>query len=123
MIRSALAVLALAQPAWSCGAETGALPMTGPDGSPVIHAQLPRIILSQPFDVQLCGALDGAVSVDATMPAHQHGMNYEPVVKSLGDGSVEASGLVFHMPGLWRLEVAVRRGDAVQRYRLELTVP
>jgi len=44
----------------------------------------------------------GAVAVDAWMPAHKHGMNYKAEVKSYGGGRFYATGLMFHMPGLWQ---------------------
>lgn len=43
------------------------------------------------------------LKVDATMPAHQHGMNYAPTVTSEGGGRFRASGLLLHMPGRWEL--------------------
>jgi hypothetical protein len=41
------------------------------------------------------------LKVDATMPAHQHGMNYAPTIASEGAGLFRASGLLLHMPGRW----------------------
>ena len=41
--------------------------------------------------------------LDASMPAHQHGMNYRPSVTLEADGLIEASGLLFHMPGHWQV--------------------
>ena len=41
------------------------------------------------------------VKVDATMPAHRHGMNYAPTVTSEAGGRFRASGLLLHMPGRW----------------------
>lgn len=41
------------------------------------------------------------VKVDATMPAHQHGMNYAPTVTSESEGLFRANGLLLHMPGHW----------------------
>lgn len=48
--------------------------------------------------------LDG-LKVDALMPAHGHGMNYKASVESQRDGLVEASGMLFHMPGPWQISV------------------
>ncbi len=56
-----------------------------------------------------------AVSVDARMPAHGHGMNYRPGISALGDGRYRADGLMFHMPGRWELEFAVREGGRTER--------
>lgn len=59
------------------------------------------------LDIAVCAAPGVAVPtslrVDADMPAHRHGMNYKPTVQALGDGRFVAQGLMFHMPGRWRL--------------------
>lgn len=44
----------------------------------------------------------GGVKVDASMPDHRHGMNYQPRVVRSGENSYTASGLMFHMPGRWQ---------------------
>jgi hypothetical protein len=44
-----------------------------------------------------------AVRVDAVMPRHRHGMNYRARVSPTADGRYLAEGLLFHMPGHWRL--------------------
>jgi len=46
---------------------------------------------------------DAAIQVDADMPAHRHGMNYRATVSTLGPGVYRARGLMFHMPGRWRV--------------------
>lgn len=63
-----------------------------------------------------------ALKVDATMPAHRHGMNYQPsVVKK--EGAYHVSGLVFHMPGSWQfgfdVDTAVGRERVVSSYQLD----
>jgi YtkA-like len=66
------------------------------------------------IDVAICAASGAGVKtdakptnvrVDADMPAHKHGMNYTPVVAESGEGSFTAEGLMFHMPGVWRVTV------------------
>lgn len=52
-----------------------------------------------------------AVRVDATMPAHGHGMNYRVDVVPRGSSRFEARGLMFHMPGRWELVFEVCGGD------------
>ncbi|TRZ91298.1 MAG: hypothetical protein D4R84_14490 [Rhodocyclaceae bacterium] len=44
-----------------------------------------------------------AFKVDASMPDHKHGMNYQPSVVRKGDNAYTANGLMFHMPGRWQL--------------------
>ncbi len=51
------------------------------------------------------------VRVDARMPEHQHGMNYQPGVTALGNGRYRAEGLMFHMPGRWELTFELRNGS------------
>jgi hypothetical protein len=76
------------------------------------------------LDIAVCppaGAPAPAVlKVDADMPAHKHGMNYRPSVKALGNGRYTADGLMFHMPGRWRLLFSVGDGAPITR---ELTIP
>jgi hypothetical protein len=69
--------------------------------------------------VQLCegSAASRAVlkKVDATMPEHRHGMNYQPRISSLGDGRFRVEGLMFHMSGRWQIEFEVLHGKDVLR--------
>lgn len=51
--------------------------------------------------------MDATVSVDATMPAHGHGMNTNPSTVSNGDGTYAATGLLFHMEGWWEIAVTI----------------
>lgn len=46
---------------------------------------------------------DAAIQVDADMPAHRHGMNYRATVSMVSAGVYRAEGLMFHMPGRWRV--------------------
>jgi hypothetical protein len=59
------------------------------------------------LDIVVCprdsASLPQALRVDADMPAHRHGMNYRPTVRTLGEGRYRADGLLFHMAGRWRL--------------------
>lgn len=82
------------------------------------------------LEVQACAAgADGALpgpgelAVDATMPAHRHGMNYRPRVLSLGPGRWRVEGLMFHMPGLWRLSFELGSGSATRRLAHDIQVP
>jgi hypothetical protein len=53
--------------------------------------------------------------IDATMPAHRHGMNYRAAVTVRGDGRFLAEGLMFHMPGRWQLVFDVETAAGVDR--------
>ena len=41
------------------------------------------------------------VKLDAHMPEHKHGMNYQPSLTALGAGRYRSEGWLFHMPGRW----------------------
>jgi hypothetical protein len=49
--------------------------------------------------------------VDAQMPAHRHGMNFQPKIAAAGANMFRAEGMMFHMPGKWQL-VFERRAAA-----------
>ena len=58
---------------------------------------------------------DVALTVDASMPEHQHGMNRRPVVRVLEGGGFRVDFLMFHMPGRWELYFDVTRGAITER--------
>jgi hypothetical protein len=51
------------------------------------------------------------VSVNATMPVHQHGMNTRPRVEDLGKGRFVVRGMLFHMSGVWEIVLDVAKGS------------
>jgi hypothetical protein len=69
--------------------------------------------------LQLCPdvgkPLPDVLVVDADMPLHRHGMNYRATVKHLGQGRYRADGLMFHMPGRWRVLFDLRVGSSTVR--------
>jgi hypothetical protein len=78
--------------------------------APALYVATDEIPLAQPFSILVTICSDAAVKdlrVDAVMPAHQHGLNYTPKVTALGDGVFQVEGILFHMPGLWELQVDV----------------
>jgi hypothetical protein len=58
-------------------------------------------------------ALDDGLllTVDATMPAHGHGMNTTPSITSSTNGVFSVSGMNLHMPGTWRMTVEVAKSE------------
>jgi hypothetical protein len=80
------------------------------------------------LDIEVCApagaAAPGLLRVDADMPAHRHGMNYRSSLRTLAPGRYVAEGLMWHMPGRWRLifELAAPPGQPVQRITHELTL-
>jgi hypothetical protein len=63
------------------------------------------------------GARLTTMKIDATMPAHRHGMNYLPTVAAEGGGRFLARGLLFHMPGRWELAFDLATDDARETLR------
>lgn len=66
------------------------------------------IRVGKPFAIEVAACLTSGAAirqlrVDATMPAHGHGMNYKPTEKKLGPGWSRFDGFVFHMPGKWQI--------------------
>lgn len=64
----------------------------------------------------------GTLRVDADMPAHGHGMNYRPAIVQVAAGRFRAEGLMFHMPGEWRLEVSLDDGEEMHTIEVLATV-
>lgn len=55
------------------------------------------------------------MAVDATMPAHKHGMNYTTTIQATGRGRYRVEGFLFHMPGDWEMTFDVRSGGETER--------
>lgn len=65
---------------------------------------------------------DVAVTVNAVMPLHRHGMNTQPRVHPRGDGRYVAEGLRLHTSGHWELHVDVTRRGVTERTQVDLWV-
>ena len=87
----------------------------------VVYRAAPRVGEHFAVEFAVCPAPQD-VQVDAWMPAHRHGMNYQPVVKPLGGGRYRAEGLMFHMPGEWEFVFVLRADGATQRLARGLRV-
>jgi YtkA-like len=115
--RAALVVLALsaalhARAGDDCGAalKTSKPWVAAADGARIAFVSRPETVpVGRHFDLEfvVCSAAavrrDAAIQVDADMPAHRHGMNYHTTVSTLSPGVYRAQGLLFHMPGRWRV--------------------
>ncbi|MEM8709576.1 MAG: FixH family protein [Planctomycetota bacterium] len=87
---------------------------------------------NEPFNVRLVvkdaasGApLTGAdaISLDARMPAHDHGMLRDVELKATDQpGEYLAEGLLFHMIGHWEFHVDVTRGPRMERAQVSTTL-
>jgi hypothetical protein len=77
---------------------------------------LPEIRVSEFFtlEVVVCAApgqpAARTLRVDASMPEHQHGMNYRASVRPRGPGRFVAEGMLLHMPGHWQLSFEINVG-------------
>jgi hypothetical protein len=64
----------------------------------------------------------GQVAIDATMPAHGHGMNYRPKTEPAGPGRYRFTGLMLHMPGTWRVTFDLTHGPRRTRLTHEVNL-
>ena len=66
-----------------------------------------RIAVGEQFVLELAvcpkigTALPERVKLDAHMPEHKHGMNYQASLMPMGIGRYRSEGWLFHMPGRW----------------------
>ena len=90
----------------------------------VVQPRPQPIEVGRPFELllTLCPAQAELVRVDATMPAHRHGMNYRPSVHKEGEGRWRVEGLLWHMSGLWELQVHVKLQQQTYTLRQNVTL-
>ncbi len=60
------------------------------------------------------------ILLEATMPAHGHGMNYRPAAEAAGEGRYRFTGLMLHMPGTWRVSFDLIQGASRTRLTQEI---
>ncbi len=119
-IAATVALWLAAAPALACQAPENST-QTGPLS---FAAQPSPIPLNQPFALQMavCASKPDRIAVDATMPAHRHGMNYRAVVTPLAPGEFRAEGLLFHMPGEWEIVFDLYYGERRERLTHRVTL-
>ena len=122
-------IAGMARSSEQCNAGDGVLlPGTGEAPWAVqVLLQPETVPLNAPFDaiVSVCGkpdVLPTRLTFDAAMPAHKHGMNYEPKLAQIGTHRVKVENLVFHMPGIWRIEVTVYEGQTPHRFTHDMAL-
>lgn len=69
------------------------------------------------LDVRACPQDTELIGLDATMPAHRHGMNYRPSIEPIGPGRWRIQGMLWHMRGCWELAFELRQGGRIQTLR------
>lgn len=93
--------------------------------APNLYMALDEIRPSAPFSVRFSFCGDGPINelaIDATMPLHQHGMNYEPRVVALSGTEFLVENMVFHMPGQWELRLDAMIEGLPVSYSYAITV-
>ena len=108
----------------ACDAGPGALGGKAPTVALAFRTMPAVIKVGELFSLQVEVCAQDGVSVsglkiDAAMPAHKHGMNYQPRVSSTGPGQYTATGLMFHMPGQWQFTFDVETPAGRERIRVD----
>lgn len=127
-VAAVLAVMSMPTHAQACEIPDGWRPMIAETVSELtvaIDLQPLPVKLGQPFAVDIAICMDGKptierVGVDATMPAHRHGMNYRPEISKIDESTYRATGMFFHMPGSWRISVAAYGSDKTSLFSLDV---
>ncbi len=128
---AALAVLLAATPSSAAepGKQSGAMPaqLTTDGGTFAVTVKTnpQRIPLNEPFELlvnlRVLREVDDPnplwLRVEATMPAHAHGMTTRAVVEQVGDGKFAVKGLLFHMAGDWEIVLHVAKGRIREQSR------
>ena len=58
---------------------------------------------------------------DIVMPAHKHGMFVTPVIKALGYGTYQISGIKLHMTGYWEIQMQWMSDEKIVNVNVLLT--
>jgi hypothetical protein len=124
------AMISSANPSSACEIPEGWLEMTtDTPGFNKAAIRIPpgTVLLGQPFDVEFLTCEETStpikqVKVEATMPMHNHGMNYLPEITTTGENRYKATGMLFHMPGKWRISLETQGADKTDRFVLEISV-
>lgn len=115
-------------PLLACGFANGE--RVSPVDAAMLHYRIksPPLTVAQHFSMQFLLCHDETMLViegfklDALMPVHGHGMNYKASINWLDNGLVEASGLLFHMPGQWRITVNLTYDGVARQTRLDFEI-
>ena len=118
-----LAAAALSFPAWSCERGTR---LESPRFVVAYHAERIEVAKHFALEVSVCAKPQQPqpehLKIDAHMPEHRHGMNYQPSVTRVGAGRWRAEGLMLHMPGRWELVFEVGAAGTTDRVTSSLSL-
>ena len=127
LIGAFLAAAVLAMPASACPTPEQGFQRLASDDAEVAYRWDPAELRVGRFfaaEVVACRApLPEPVSeirIDATMPAHNHGMNYRPAAAETAPGHYKFTGLMLHMAGTWRLTIDLVQGSKRTRLTHEV---
>ena len=109
----------------SDGLVTVAFSVAGPLAGDGRRPGLPPVSRHFALVGQVCApaGLASGLRVDADMPAHRHGMNYRTTVQWVPEGHWRADGLLWHMPGRWRIVLDVQTAQGPRRLTQTVDVP
>lgn len=94
----------------------------------VLEPESGTVPLNEPFAMRVHvidratgGPLEDAdaVTLDARMPIHGHGMLHDVELVEREGGGYRAEGLLLHMIGPWEFHVDVQRGPLLERAQVE----
>jgi hypothetical protein len=117
---------ATAQPSNTCPAAGQGFDRLAAGGAEVAYRLQPSALNVGQFfaaEVIACQPHPGVarIALDATMPAHGHGMNYRPKSTEVAPGHYRFTGLMLHMPGRWQIVIDLYDGTRlIQRLTRDL---
>ncbi len=119
-----------AQPAQQSGTLSGRLATDGGTFTVVVTTSPRPVLLNEPFElnvgVKTVRRVDDPnplwLGVEATMPAHAHGMNTRAIVEPLADGRFVVRGMLFHMAGEWEIVLRVAKGRLHEQTRVRVLI-
>jgi len=131
-----LAAIAICTALMPAVAGAQACPLTAADGERLTgssvsiawRAEPAAIPIGRHFSLRLLACTPeqrpfaGTLAVDASMPVHRHGMNYRATVRSEGNGRFVVEGLLFHMPGQWRIAIDADTGSGREHLVADVAV-
>jgi hypothetical protein len=129
LLAGLLTAAALPLPASACPtAEEGFRRLASPEAEVAYRWEPAELKVGQFFaaEVVACRAPSTdpvrEIRIDATMPAHGHGMNYRPAAAPAAPGRYRFTGLMLHMPGTWRVTIDLVQGARRTRLTHELNL-
>ena len=118
----------LAMPAIACSLDDATRVKLADGVTMFYRVKAPPLVLAQHFSMRFRFCRSGQTLVvnrfrlDAIMPAHKHAMNYRVKVIPQQNGSIETTGLLFHMPGHWQVIIDFEYDDTARQLKLDYQI-